>query len=116
MDTHHNGTRLLLDDIDAELNKRISSRDKLLLRSMQYILQEIPETRSKIHTMQGEIATLEKSSLVVQAKKNPKTAFVFAILLFTLNSMVNWQGIRRPILQGVIYSTTGILIPLDALP
>ena len=113
---HRNGTGILLDDIDAELSKRISSRDKLLLRSMRYILEEIPDTRRNIQTMKGDIVELQKNSIVIQAKRNPKTAVFVFLAVFVFNSMVNWAGVRKPILQGIIYSTTGILVPLDALP
>lgn len=117
MDEHKNGTVLLLEEIDTELiKKNITQRDRLMLKSMRYILEEVPITRANISKLNGEVAILEKNNIVLQAKKHPKGAALFMIGLLTVNSMINWAGIRRPILQGIIHVTTGIVVPLDSLP
>lgn len=117
MDEHANGTALLLEEIDAELTKRgISQRDKLMLKSMRYLLEEVPVTRRNIGKLTIDVGILEKSNIVLQAKKHPKTAAMLMAGLFAVNSMINWAGIRRPILQGIIYVTTGIVVPLESLP
>ena len=117
MDIHTNGTALLIDEIDAELSKRnISQRDKLMLKSMRYLLEEVPITRGNIFKLSADVAILEKNNIVLQAKKHPKIAAMLMVGLLAANSMINWAGIRRPIMQGIIHITTGILVPLDALP
>jgi len=111
-----NGSKVLIDEIDMELDKRLSQRDRLMLRSMRYLLLEVPVTRGYIKKFDGEIRNLENNNILIQAKSHPKTAAIVTLSFLALNSLVNWQGIRRPILQAAIHLFTGVMIPLDALP
>jgi hypothetical protein len=105
-----NGVQILLDEIEEELsNKRISKRDRLYLRSNQYILKSLIPIREDVHTLKNHDA-------IAWAAKNPKGAWILGISLFMANSMINWSGLRKPILQGLIHFTTGIMLPLDSLP
>lgn len=105
-----NGVKLLLDEIDVELeNKRLSRRDRLYLRSNQYILKSLIPIRE-------DVQSLKSHDVIAKAVKNPKGAWIMGISIFLLNSMINWAGLRKPIMQAVIHFTTGIMIPLDALP
>lgn len=114
---YENGSKLLADEIDSELSKRnITHRDRLMLRGMKYLLLEVPSTRKNIDELKADTKNLEKNSVLIQAKKHPKAAFITAIGLLVVNSMVNWAGIRKPIIQALILQTTGILLPLDSIP
>jgi hypothetical protein len=104
-----NGVRLLLTDIDAELEKKLSSKDKVILRSTKYLLESLPPIRDDLNT-------LKKHDAIGLASKNPKTAWLLFVGVFAVNSMINWSGIRKPILQAIIHFITGVMIPLDALP
>ena len=105
-----NGVALLLDEIDVELaNKRLSRRDRLYLRSNQYILKSLIPIRE-------DVQVLKSHDVIAYGVKNPKSAWMMGISIFLLNSMINWAGLRKPIMQAVIHFTTGIMIPLDALP
>lgn len=105
-----NGAQLLIDEIDQELeNKRLAKRDRLYLRSNRYILQSLIPLRQDVYT-------LKKHDSIAWAGRNPRTTWFLGIGFLVLNGMINWAGIRKPLLQGVIHVTTGIMIPLDALP
>jgi len=110
MDDSINGAQLLLEEFDEELqNRRLTKKDRLLLRSSQYILKGMI-------SMRQDISTLKSHDVIGWAKRNPRGAWLFGIGLLTVNSMVNWSGIRKPLLQSVIHFATGIVIPLDVLP
>ena len=105
-----NGAKLLLEDIETELeNRRLSRKDRLMLRSHKYMLESLSPIRE-------DVSALKRHDVVGWAKKNPRSAALFAVGILAVNSMVNWSGIRKPALQAIIHVTTGIMIPLDALP
>lgn len=109
MEDATNGVKLLLTDIDIELGKRLSSKDKVTLRSIKYLLEALPPMRE-------DLRTLKKHDALGWAGENPKSAWMLSIGFLVLNSAINWSGIRKPLLQGIIHVTTGIMIPIDSLP
>ena len=105
-----NGAQLLLDEIDIELEKKkIPTSTRLLLKAQRYNLQSVV-------LMREDIALLKKHDVVQHMQSNPKLSIVIILLLLVVNGMVNWSGIRKPILQGIIYQLFGVLLPLDAIP
>jgi len=105
-----NGVAMLLDEIDDELgNKRLSKRDRLYLRCNRYILESIVPIRR-------DVMALKRHDAFAWMQKSPKlaTALIFSALI--LNSVINWSGIRRPIIQSLIHMAFGVSIPLDQLP
>jgi len=107
---HMNGAQLLLDEIDAELeNKRMSKRDRLHLRSTQYILKSLVPIREDVHQ-------LKKHDAIAWVRSNPRSAWLLGIGVLSVNSMVNWEIIRRPVLQTIIHVVTGIVVPINSLP
>jgi len=114
---HANGSILLLEEIDKELaRKSIPNRERLMLRVMRYLLQDVPNTRAKIEQVEKDVKELERNSILMIAKRSPRNAAMVVLAIFVANSLVNWQGIRRPILQALIHATTGMLVPIDVLP
>jgi len=112
-----NGSKLLVDEIGSELSKKnITQRDRLLLRGMKYLLEEVPRTRGAVGSLEDDAKLLKKNSILIQAKNHPKTAFLSIAGLLVINSMVNWAGIRKPILQAIILQVFGVLLPLDSIP
>ena len=105
-----NGVQLLLDDINTELqNKRIPRRERLLLTSNKYILESIVPLRKDVSRLKGH-------DVVEWGKTNPKLAIFSALGLLTLNGVINWSGIRKPLIQGIVHAATGVMLPLDSIP
>jgi hypothetical protein len=105
-----NGAKLLIDEIDRELDKKtISNRDRLMLRSHRYQLEAVAEVRS-------ELIPLKKHDVIGWAQANPKSAWLIGIGGLVVNSMINWASIRKPLVQAAIMHTTGVLVPLDNIP
>lgn len=117
MEEYQNGSKILAGEIELELDKKgLSQRDRLLLRGILYLLKETPITRTSLVRMDTDIKKLEKHNIVLWVQAHPKTAVFVAAGILIVNSMINWAGLRRPILQGVIHATTGVIIPLENLP
>ena len=105
-----NGAQMLLERIDAELaKKKLTADRRLLLEIKQYNLRYTVQMRT-------DIAVLKKHDILQRMQTNPKLSFAIVILLLLLNGMVNWAGIRRPLLQTIIYQVTGMLLPIDSIP
>ena len=105
-----NGAKVLIDEINHELkNSKLSKRDRLIFRVLVYDLESLAPLRY-------DVAILKKHDAIAWAGRNPKSTWFLGIGFLVLNSMINWAGIRKPLLQGIIHVTTGIMIPLDALP
>lgn len=105
-----NGAQMLLDRIDAELlKKKLPADRRLLLEVQQYNLRYTVQMRS-------DIANLKKHDVIQRMQENPKLSFALIFLLLFINGMVNWAGIRKPLLQTIVYQVFGVLLPLDAIP
>lgn len=104
-----NGARLLLDEIDRQLDtKRLTEINRLNLRVAKYQLENLID-------MRRDVRQLKDHDVISKIKNNPRfSALLFAVFL-VVNSMVNWAGIRKPLLQAIILQTTGVLVPLDSL-
>ena len=105
-----NGAQMLLERIDAALdNKKLPADRRLLLEVQQYNLRYTIQ-------MRADISNLKKHDLLQRMKDNPKLSFAIIVLLLLVNGMVNWAGIRRPLLQSIIYQLFGVLLPIDSIP
>lgn len=105
-----NGAQMLLERIDAELSKKKLTADRrLLLEIQQYNLRYTVQMRT-------DIANLKKHDIIQRMQENPKLSFAIIIMLLLVNGMVNWAGIRKPIIQTIIYQVSGVLLPIDAIP
>lgn len=105
-----NGAQMLLDRIDTELlKKRLPADRRLLLEAQQYNLRYTVQ-------MRADISELKKHDLIQRMSENPKLSFAIIFLLLFINGMVNWAGIRKPLLQTFVYQVFGVLLPLDAIP
>lgn len=103
------GAQIIIDEIDMELRKKQASTSRLLLRSHRYQL-------AAIGSLRGELETLKKHDVIGWAQAHPRASVFIVLGGLTLNSMVNWASVRKPILQAIIQFVTGVSIPLDSLP
>jgi len=109
MDTTANGARLLLDEIKAQLEKkRLSEITRLQLRVDKYQLENLIEMRQ-------DVRVLKSHDMIQKSAENPKLAAFVFLLVLVINSMVNWAGVRKPLLQAFFLHVFGILIPLDSI-
>jgi len=112
-DDMYNGAKLLLQDIDTELeNKRLSRRDRLMLRSQKYLLEQTVLMRQ----VRLEVDALKKHDVIGWAYDHPRGALLSILGLGAVNSMVNWSGIRKPIIQAIAKNLFGVDLPLDVIP
>jgi hypothetical protein len=99
MDDTINGVALLLTDIEGELSKkRITNRDKIILKSLEYLLKSLPPLRSDIYEVKN-------TSYGYWANRNPQKAFlaVFFITSFLISD------IRQPVFAFVAANIKVIL-------
>lgn len=105
-----NGARILIEEIDRVLEqKTISSINRLLLRVSRYQLMATIQLRA-------EIAPLKRHDVVGWAIEHPRAAWLISIAILVANSMINWEGVRKPLMQAVILHTMGVLVPFESLP
>jgi hypothetical protein len=72
-----NGVALLLEDIESEFRKkRMSAKDKIILRSLEYILKSIPPIRE-------DVKNLKSVSVGYRMWQNPKASFIFIFVLYS---------------------------------
>ena len=108
-DDEINGAKMLLERVDAALsNKRLAADRRLILEIQQYQLKYLVQ-------MRADISRLKRHDVIQWMQENKKLSIVIAILLLIVNSMVNWSGIRKPLLQTLLYQF-GIIVPIDAIP
>lgn len=108
--TNLSDLQLYLNELDVELRKKnLPRRDRLILTGLRHNLQ-------KNQQIDLEIEILKKHDLVQKAITYPRTTAVMIMSILIINSMVNWTGVRKPLMQATIYQISGVLIPLDSLP
>ena len=78
-----NGVALLLKDIEGEFSKKLSSNDKVILRSLEYILKSIPPIRDDVKSLQNESNNLKTVSVGYRMWQNPKASFIFIFVLYS---------------------------------
>lgn len=90
-----NGVAILLDDIQGELNKkRLSAKDRVILKSLEYIMKSLPPIRE-------DVSNLKSTSWGYKSWVEPKKAFT---ILFVVYSFAI-SDIRQPVfawLSGVV--------------
>jgi len=115
-DDIENGAKILLEQIDEILkNKRLTEKDRLLWRVHKYLLAEVPVTRRDISGLRKAQEKLEKHSIILWAKAYPKMAGLLIVSGLVANSMINWSGVRKPLIRSALLSL-GIDVPLDSIP
>ncbi len=88
-EVHMNGVALLLDDIKIESQrKRMSAKDRIILKSLDYILRSIPPIREDVNN-------LKSTSVGYRAWQRPKTSFIIFFLLYSLAI----SDLRTPVYQ-----------------
>lgn len=89
-DDHMNGVGILLVDITELLkNKRLSSKDRVILKSLEYMLKSLPPIRE-------DVGRLKKRSWGLWAYDNPTRA---AIIFFAIYSFFISDVIREPVFR-----------------
>ena len=84
-------------------------------KSQNEIIEHVRTQNGRVATAEVEIKELKRTSVSRWIKENPKTTFLIFSGIFVVNSMINWQGIRRPILKTIL-GYVGIDVPLESLP
>lgn len=69
----------------------------------------------KINEQNGRVSNLEKNSILLWAKANPKTSIFIAVAVFVVQSSINWAGLRKPLLHSIA-KMAGFDVPLDSIP
>lgn len=100
-DDHMNGVALLLEDIKSESQrKRMSAKDRIILKSLDYILRSIPPIREDVNN-------LKSTSVGYRAWQRPKLSFVIFFLLYSFaisdlsTPMFQWiSGMVGTIMKG----------------
>lgn len=113
MTDNHNGAKMLIEDIIAERDKKnISNKDRLLLRSMLYLLEEVPITRENIAFARVERLELQNNNILLKIKERPKIAAMLTIVFIFFNSlftvtMIIVAGFREQVLASLVKFITG---------
>jgi hypothetical protein len=72
-----NGVALLQEDIQGELQKkRLSTQDRLVLKSLEYILKSLPPLRE-------DVSTLKRTSIGYRSWQEPRKATVIFFLVYS---------------------------------
>jgi hypothetical protein len=95
-----------------EMNLRLLSS---IYTSQNAIIDRLEIQNGRIEKGEGAIALLEKRNIVSWVLNNKGLAFLTVMVVFAANSMINWQGIRRPLIQALL-RTFGIDFDLEAIP
>ncbi len=86
---HMNGVALLLEDIKSEsTRKRMSAKDRIILKSLDYILRSIPPIREDVNN-------LKSTSVGYRAWQRPKASFIIFFLLYSFAI----SDLRTPVFQ-----------------
>ncbi len=93
-----NGVALLLQDIEGESKKKMSAKDKIILRSLEYILKSLPPIREDVNN-------LKSSSLGYRMWQKPKASLV---IIFVVYSFLI-SDLRTPFFQW-LFSMFGTLL------
>lgn len=105
-----NGAKILLGEIEVALeNKKLTVQKRLELRIHKYTLENTI-------IMRRDIRALKKHDVIQWVSDNPKTAGLIVGAMLLLNSIVNWAGIRKPLIHAVFMNLFGLNIPIEAIP
>lgn len=109
----------ILDDTNS-----ISTRDGMklqlemtfeLIKSHNEVIQQLRIQNGRVGRAEDDIADLKKRNIVLWITARPKTSLLIFAGVFIINSMINWAGVRRPLLYALL-KHLGIDIPLDSIP
>lgn len=109
----------ILDDTNS-----ISTRDGMklqlemtfeLIKSHNEVIQQLRIQNGRVGRAETDIAELKQKNIILWITARPKTSLLIFAGVFILNSMINWAGVRRPLLYALL-KHLGIDIPLDSIP
>lgn len=78
-------------------------------------LAEVEQMRAQMLALRAQVDTLDRTSIVLWARRNPRAAWFAGVGVFALNSMINWSGVRKPVIHSIL-KAVGIDIPLAEIP
>lgn len=116
----------LIDEISDILEKPKSMTTQAAMRIQLKLMSQIWQSQNelidhirvqngRIGKNENAVAELKKKNIITWISENKTKALGVFIGIFALNSVVNWAGIRRPLLQAV-GRLFGVEIPLELIP
>lgn len=86
-----------------------------MIKNQNELIEHVKTQNGRVKKNEDKIATLQDNSLLMIIKKNPTKSFLVMLGVFALNSMVNWAGLRRPLLAA-FFRLFGLDVPEELIP
>ena len=84
-------------------------------KSQNEIITHVKVQNGRIGKSEKEIEKLKENNILFWIKSNKKASVLIFISIFVFNSMINWSGIRRPVLHALL-KHLGIDVPVESIP
>jgi hypothetical protein len=86
-----------------------------MYKSQNEMIEHVQKQNGRIGKGEAEIEKLKENNILMWMRGNKKSSIFIIIAVLVINSMINWAGLRRPILHA-LFNNLGIDVPIESIP
>ena len=86
-----------------------------MYKSQNEMIEHVQKQNGRIGKGEAEIEKLKENNILMWMRGNKKSSIFIVIAVLVINSMINWAGLRRPILHA-LFNNLGIDVPIESIP
>ena len=86
-----------------------------MYKSQNEMIEHVQKQNGRIGKSEADIEKLKENNILMWMRGNKKSSIFIIIAVLVLNSMINWAGLRRPILHA-LFNHLGIDVPIESIP
>lgn len=86
-----------------------------IYKSQNEIIEHVAKQNGRIGKNEEQIDKLKMNNILMWMQANKRNSVLIFVGIFVVNSMINWAGIRRPILSA-IFKHMGLDVPIESIP
>lgn len=84
-------------------------------QSQNELIDHVREQNGRVKKNEKDIGDLKQNNIMMWVKANRGKAFFVFVGIFAVNSIINWQGIRKPLIHAALHAL-GLDVPIELIP